>query len=94
MSNGTVGLDTAKSIFHIVEKNNTGRVLKKTKLSRKKLLHHFTNKEPCVIACGASHYWYRTFAQLGHKVMIIAPQYVAQHRVGNKNDFNDAEALA
>lgn len=97
MTSVTVGLDTAKSIFHVVEKNTSGRILKKVKLPRRKLVDYFANKEACTIAieaCGACHYWARAFSQLGHTVMIIAPQYVAQHRIGNKNDFNDAQALA
>ncbi len=97
MTSVTVGLDTAKSIFHVVEKNSSGRILKKAKLPRNKLISHFANKEACTIAieaCGACHYWSRIFSQLGHTVMIIAPQYVARHRIGNKNDFKDAEALA
>ncbi|PTP50606.1 IS110 family transposase [Vibrio splendidus] len=97
MNSVTVGLDTAKSIFHAVEKSQHGRVLKKTKLTRKKLIEYFSNKEPSTIAieaCGACHYWHRLFTKLGHTVMIITPQYIAQHRIGNKNDFNDASALA
>ncbi len=97
MTSVTVGLDTAKSIFHVVEKNMSGRILKKAKLPRNKLVSYFANKAACTIAieaCGACHYWSRVFSQFGHKVMIIAPQYVAQHRIGNKNDFNDASALA
>lgn len=97
MTSVTVGLDTAKSIFHVVEKNSSGRILKKAKLTRNQLVNYFSNKEACTIAieaCGACHYWCRVFSQLGHTVMIIAPQYVAQHRIGNKNDFKDAEALA
>ncbi|MCT8987381.1 IS110 family transposase [Shewanella phaeophyticola] len=97
MTSVTVGLDTTKSIFHVVEKNISGRILKKVKLPRSKLVAYFANKETCTIAieaCGACHYWSRVFSQLGHSVMIIAPQYVAQHRIGNKNDFNDAQALA
>lgn len=97
MTSVTVGLDTAKSIFHVIEKNTSGRILKKAKLTRNKLVSYFANKEACTIAieaCGACHYWSRVFGQFGHTVMIIAPQYVAQHRIGNKNDFKDAEALA
>jgi transposase len=97
MTSLTIGLDTAKSIFHAVEKNAKGGTLKKTKLTRDKLLRYFEQKPACTIAieaCGACHYWHRAFSKMGHSVVIIAPQYVAKHRVGNKNDFNDANALA
>lgn len=97
MNSLTIGLDTAKSVFHAVEKNSRGRVLSKAKLTRAKLFTYFANKQPCTVAleaCGASHYWCRVISAYDHKVVMIAPQYVASHRKGNKNDFNDASAIA
>ncbi|MFV0448952.1 MAG: IS110 family transposase, partial [Vibrio sp.] len=43
MTSVTVGLDTAKSIFHVVEKNSSGRILKKAKLTRNQLVNYFSN---------------------------------------------------
>ena len=45
-------------------------------------------------ACGGAHYWSREFIALGHDVKLIAPQYVKPYVKGNKNDYNDAEAMA
>ncbi|MFV0448737.1 MAG: IS110 family transposase, partial [Vibrio sp.] len=56
-------------MFHVVEKNSSGRILKKAKLTRNQLVNYFSNKEACTIAieaCGACHYWCRVFSQLGH----------------------------
>jgi transposase len=53
--------------------------------------------EPCLIAmeaCGGANYWAREFIALGHQVKLIAPQYVKPYVKGNKNDYNDAEAIA
>ena len=36
----------------------------------------------------------REFIALGHEVKLIAPQYVKPYVKGNKNDYNDAEAIA
>ena len=44
-------------------------------------------------ACGGANYWARTFIAMGHEVKLIAPQYVKPYVKGNKNDFNDAEAI-
>ena len=44
-------------------------------------------------ACGSANYWARTFIAMGHEVKLIAPQYVKPYVKGNKNDFNDAEAI-
>ena len=42
---------------------------------------------------GANH-WARALQELGHGVTLIAPQYVKPFVKGNKNDYNDAEAIA
>ena len=45
-------------------------------------------------ACGGSHYWARTLMALGHEVKLIAPQHVKAFVRGQKNDYNDAAAIA
>lgn len=44
--------------------------------------------------CGSTHYWSRVIVRCGHEVKAIAPQFVTPYRKGNKNDYNDAEAIA
>ncbi len=93
----TVGLDIAKSVFHLFAINQTGRMLKKKALKRKQLLAYMATLEPCLLvmeACGGAHNWARAFQALGHEVKLIAPQYVKPFVKGNKNDYNDAEAIA
>lgn len=97
MKTTTVGLDIAKSVFHLVTINQTGRMLKKKRLKRKQVLAYMATLEPCLIvmeACGGAHYWARAFQALGHEVKLIAPQYVKPFVKGNKNDYNDAQAIA
>lgn len=93
----TIGLDIAKSVFHLFAVNAMGRFIKKKQLKRKELLAYMAKQEPCLIvmeACGGSHYWARSFLAQGHQVKLIAPQYVKPFVKGNKNDYNDAEAIA
>ncbi len=45
-------------------------------------------------ACGGANYWAREMIALGHEVKLIAPQYVKPFVKGQKNDYNDAEAIA
>lgn len=93
----TIGLDIAKSVFHLYAVNKVGRLVKKKQLKRKQVLAYVTNIEPCLIAmeaCGGANYWAREFIALGHQVKLIAPQYVKPYVKGNKNDYNDAEAIA
>ncbi len=93
----TIGLDIAKSVFHFVAVNHVGRFIKKKQLKRKQVLAHTAKLEPCTIvmeACGGANYWAREFMAQGHQVKLIAPQYVKPFVKGNKNDYNDAEAIA
>lgn len=93
----TIGLDIAKAVFHLYAVNKAGRFVKKKQLKRKQLLAYITNLEPCLIAmeaCGGANYWAREFIASGHQVKLMAPQYVKPYVKGNKNDYNDAEAIA
>ena len=93
----TIGIDIAKSVFHLFAVNKMGRFVKKKQLKRKQLLAYIAKLEPCLIfmeACGGANYWAREFISLGHQVKLIAPQYVKPFVKGNKNDYNDAEAIA
>jgi len=97
MKIATIGLDIAKAIFHLFAVNKTGRLVKKKQLKRGQVLAFMANLEPCVIAmeaCGGANYWARELIALGHEVKLIAPQYVKPFVKGNKNDYNDAEAIA
>ena len=93
----TIGLDIAKSVFHLYAVNEMGRYVKRKQLKRKQVLAYMANLAPCLIAmeaCGGANYWAREFITLGHQVKLIAPQYVKPYVKGNKNDYNDAEAIA
>lgn len=93
----TIGLDIAKSVFHLYVVNSVGRYIKKKQLKRKQVLAYMANIEPCLIAmeaCGSANYWAREFSAQGHQVKLIAPQYVKPYVKGNKNDYNDAEGIA
>lgn len=44
-------------------------------------------------ACGSAHYWARKLAEFGHRVRLMAPQFVKPYVKTNKSDRNDAEAI-
>ena len=93
----TIGFDIAKTVFHLYAVNKMGRFVKKKQLKRKQVLIYMAKLEPCLIvmeACGGANYWARELIALGHQVKLIAPQYVKPYVKGNKNDYNDAEAIA
>jgi len=97
MNIDTIGLDIAKTIFHFIGLNNTGKQVLKKKLRRGQLLSYFANLTPCKISmegCASSHYWARELTKLGHEVKLLPAQHVKPFVRGNKNDYNDALAIA
>lgn len=97
MNISVIGLDIAKHTFHLVGLDAMGkRVFKKT-LRRAQLLTYFSNLTRCTIAmegCASAHYWAREFIKLQHQVKLLPAQYVKPYVRGNKNDYNDALAIA
>lgn len=93
----TVGLDLAKTVFHVVCFDKRGKEVKKRMLRRNQMLQFFAQLPPCRVgmeACASSHYWGRELRTMGHDVKLIPPQYVKPYLRGNKNDYNDARAIA
>jgi len=97
MNHTTVGIDLAKNVFHIVCLDEKGREQMKKRLSRSQVVKHFANRPRCLIgmeACASSHHFAREITKLGHEVKLIPPQYVKAYLRGQKNDTNDARAIA
>jgi transposase len=93
----TVGLDLAKTVFHVVCFDEHSKEVQKRMLQRKQVRLFFTQLQPCKVAmeaCAGSNYWGRELKALGHEVMLIPAQHVKPYLRGNKNDFNDARAIA
>jgi transposase len=93
----TIGLDLAKNVFHVVGCNEHGKIIRKRMLKRSQVLVYFTNLPVSLVgmeACASAHYWAQELAVLGHEVRLIPPQYVKPYVRGNKNDYNDALAIA
>lgn len=93
----TIGLDLAKNVFHVVCLDERDQEVGKRMLRRKQVLKHFAQCEPCLVAmeaCASAHYWGRKLEALGHRVKLIPPQFVKPYVKGNKNDYNDARAIA
>ncbi len=92
-----VGLDLAKSFFHVMCCDERGKVIKKQMLRRSQVLAFFAHLERCLMgmeACASAHYWARQLAALDHEVKLVPAQYVKAYVRGNKNDYNDALAIS
>jgi transposase len=93
----TIGLDLAKNVFHVMCCDKHGKVIKRKMLRRSGLLVWFANLPPCLIgmeSCASAHYWARALKAQGHQVKLIPAQHVKPYVRGNKNDYNDALAIA
>ena len=96
MEINTIGIDLAKEVFQVHAVDARGHVVLKKKLKRKEMATFFANLTPCLIgmeACSSSHYWARKLQAMGHKVKLMAPQFVKPYVKTNKNDAADAEAI-
>ena len=92
-----LGIDLAKTVFHLVGLNSSGTVVLKKRIYRDELSEYIANFPKTKIAmeaCSGSHYWGRKFRDYGHEVRLIAPQFVKPYVKTNKNDMKDAEAIA
>lgn len=93
----TIGLDLAKNVFHVIGCNRAGKVIKKKQLRRSQVLAYFAQLEPCLVGmegCASAHYFGRELEKLNHTVRLIPAQHVKAYVQGNKNDYNDALAIA
>ena len=91
----TLGIDLAKTVFHLVGLDEKGHEVMKKKVSRKDLAATIQNIQPCRIAmeaCGSASFWGRKFETMGHTVILIPPQYVKPFVRAIKNDADDGLA--
>ena len=93
----TVGLDIAKRVFHVLGLDTGGKQVMRKKLYRSEVLPYFAQLRPCRVGlegCAGAHYWARELLALGHQVSILPPKAVKAYLRAQKNDYNDAHAIA
>jgi transposase len=93
----TVAVDLAKDVFEVAMANRVGRILERTRLTRRQF-EAFIDALPVgtrvvMEACGTAHYWGRRCQPHGHDVQLLPVQYVKPYVRRNKTDRMDTEAL-
>ncbi|MFC3284802.1 IS110 family transposase [Litchfieldella rifensis] len=93
-----VGVDIAKSVFHVHGVDRHDQVQWQGKYSRQKWLDALCKRVPAgaaigMEACSASHHWARELQKRGYIVRLIAAQFVKPYVKSHKNDRVDAEAI-
>lgn len=93
----TIGIDLAKNTFYLIMLDKSGKQVERKKFNRQQLIRYLAKLEACVVAmeaCGTAHHWGRKIGQLGHSVVLLPAQHVKGYLRGQKNDYNDARAIA
>src|SRR3954451_5679216 len=92
-----IGVDIGKEGFHLVGFGVDGKIAFRRRIKRLGLKDAFEKLPPCIVgmeACLSAHFVSRTLRALGHEPRIIPAIYVKPFVKGQKNDYNDAEAIA
>ncbi|VXC95983.1 transposase (fragment) [Burkholderia sp. 8Y] len=91
-----IGIDLGKYCFFLHAQDSRGHEVWRKKTTRAQLLRLLANCPACAVAmeaCAGAHFLARKLQTFGHRVMLIAPQFVRPFVKGNKTDFADAEAI-
>jgi transposase len=92
-----IGIDIGKDVFHLVGFDGGGQIVLRRKIRRLALTDVFASLPRCVVgmeACLSAHFVSRTLRRLGFEPRIIPAKYTRPFVKGQKNDYNDAEAIA
>ena len=93
----SIGIDIGKDTFHLVGFDQDGQRVLRKQIKRLALIATFEKLPRCVVgmeACLSAHFVSRTLHQMGFEPRIIPAIYVKPFNKGQKNDYNDAEAIA
>lgn len=98
MANITVlGVDISKNIFELCGLDRHAKVCYKKRVTRKNFIKTVIQLNPRMLAieaCSGANHWYRELSKQNIPVKLISPQYVKPFVKTNKNDANDALAIA
>jgi transposase len=92
-----IGVDIGKDVFHLVGLDADGKIAFRKRIRRLGLKDAFEKLPRCIVgmeACLSAHFVSRVLRALGHEPRIIPAIYVKPFVKGQKNDYNDAEAIA
>jgi transposase len=93
----SIGIDIGKDVFHLVGFDPDGTIAIRRKVKRLALIPTLEKFPRCIVgmeACLSAHFVSRTLRRLGFEPRIIPAKYTKPFNKGQKNDYNDAEAIA
>ena len=93
----SIEIDIGKDAFHIVGFDASGQRVLREQIKRLALAATFERLPRCIVgmeACLSAYFVSRTLREMGFEPWIIPAIYVKPFSKGQKNDYNDAEAIA
>lgn len=94
-----IGIDIGKNTFHMVGLGPDGTIVLRKRLSRSQLLRFFQERADEALAvafeAGSGAHWLaHQLIGMGHEVRLLTPESVRPFAKAQKNDWNDALAIA
>ena len=94
-----IGIDIGKSTFHVIGLGAESGIELRKLFSRSQLLRFFEGKSGEALnvpfaACSGGHWLAHRLTALGHTVKLLTPESVRPFAKAQKNDWNDALAIA
>lgn len=97
MSIAIPGIDLGKNSCSVVGVDAAGAVVVRRTMRRQTLIDYVVKLPACVVAmeaCCGAHHLGRLFAEQGHQIRLMSPEYVRPYIKAQKNDDRDAEGIA
>jgi transposase len=97
VSVAVIGVDIGKEVFHLVGLGVDGKIVFRRKVRRLGFEHAFDKLPPSIVgmkACLSAHFVSRVLRGLGHEPRIFPAICLKPFVKGQKNDYDDAEAIA
>ena len=97
MDVSVIGIDLGKNSCSVAGMDADGRVVFRRRVSRAGVVELVRKHPGCIVAmeaCCGAHHLGRVFAEAGHEVRLMSPEYVRPYVKAQKNDDRDAEAIA
>lgn len=99
MTFGQIGIDIGKNSFHVVGLGADGGIALRKQFTRSRLLAFFEGQRHNSLriafeACSGAHWLAHQLIAMGHDVKLLTPESVRPFAKAQKNDWNDALAIA
>jgi transposase len=94
-----IGIDIGKMTFHMIALDGENEIVIRRQFTRTQLIRFFAKRvdqglDVAFEACSGAHWLAHQLIALGHEVRLLTPESVKPFAKAQKNDWNDALAIA